>query len=209
MHHLSSGQFPYQPFPSDPLTQGGPILSNSFSLLLLYIFPFSLENLALTRVQVECATVSALTHGRDAKNSEKFRTFSLSLLFITFIIFITCSMREGGDLAEMQITATLIMSLHKRLKHLKPGWSSLKCCRDRGVLDTYHAHLVFIYVTSEVYMGLGLQARQQLHFGRSWQSRHSTSPPTECEESGRIGIHCLLQPYVDVWQNSQPRHGSY
>lgn len=76
----------------------------------------------------------------------------------------------------MQITVTLIMSLHETLKRLKPGWSSLKCCRDRGVLDTHHAHLVFIYVTSEVYMGLGLQARQQLRFGRSWQSRHSTSP---------------------------------
>lgn len=85
-------------------------------------------------------------------------------------------MREGRDLAEMQITATLIMSLHERLKRLKPGWSSLKCCRDHGVLDTHHTHLVFIYATSKVYMWLGIQARQQLHFGRSWQSRHSTSP---------------------------------
>lgn len=85
-------------------------------------------------------------------------------------------MREGGDLAEMQITVTLIMSLQERVKRLKPGWSSLKFCRDRGVLDAHCAHLVFTYVTPEVYMGLGLQARQQLHFGRSWQSRHSTSP---------------------------------
>lgn len=130
-----------EPFPSDPLTQGGPIPSNSFSLLFLYIFPFSLENLALTWVQFQCATISVLTCGRDSKNSKKFRTFSLSLLFI---IFITRSKREGRDLAEMQITATLKMSLCERLKSLKAGWSSLKCCRDRGVQDTHHAHLVFM-----------------------------------------------------------------